>query len=95
MSDAEPRVVDEDVRRHLTHLKVERRLAERTLALYADAFERLQRGAEESKVALRKVQPHHIRRWAGQAHGARSLRARKTRCSSAVGCTTPSRWKGR
>ncbi len=75
MNGAEAPVMDEDVRRHLTHLKVERRLAERTLALYADAFERLQRGAEESKVALRKVQSHHIRRWAGQAH-AKGLKPR-------------------
>lgn len=58
----------EDIRRHLTHLRVERRLADRTLALYTDAFERLQRNLTTVPVDLRKVQPHHIRRWAGQVH---------------------------
>jgi integrase/recombinase XerC len=58
----------DDIRRHLTHLQVERRLADRTLALYTDAFERLQRSADAAHVALREVQPHHIRRWAGQLH---------------------------
>jgi integrase/recombinase XerC len=58
----------DDIRRHLTHLTVERRLAARTLALYTDAFERLQRSLDETKVALREVQPHHVRRWAAQLH---------------------------
>jgi integrase/recombinase XerC len=57
-----------DIGRHLTHLQVERRLAARTLALYADAYERLQRHAEAAPVALREVQAHHIRRWAGRLH---------------------------
>jgi len=58
----------DDIRRHLSHLQVERRLAERTRALYADAFMRLQRSADTAQVALRDVQPHHVRRWAGQLH---------------------------
>jgi integrase/recombinase XerC len=69
MSSADPVVeLHEDIRRHLTHLRVERRLADRTLALYTDAFERLQRSLSTVSVDLRKVQPHHIRRWAGQLH---------------------------
>jgi integrase/recombinase XerC len=60
--------VDEDVRRHLQHLEVERRLAARTLQTYADAFARLQRLAAEHGVALRAVQVHHVRRWAAQLH---------------------------
>jgi integrase/recombinase XerC len=59
---------DADVARHLTHLQVERRLADRTLAIYSDAFERLQALAAKAPVALREVQPHHVRRWAGQLH---------------------------
>ncbi|HMC16989.1 MAG TPA: tyrosine recombinase XerC [Albitalea sp.] len=60
---------DTDIARHLTHLQVERRLAERTLAIYGDAFDRLQRLAATAAVALRDVQPHHVRRWAAQLHG--------------------------
>lgn len=68
MSEVAPVELSEDIRHHLTHLKVERRLAGRTMALYEEAFVRLQRGANESKVDLRKVQVHHVRRWAGQMH---------------------------
>jgi integrase/recombinase XerC len=58
----------DDVARHLRHLQVERRLAARTLALYADAFERLAHCAGEASVDLRRVEPHHVRRWAGMLH---------------------------
>lgn len=58
----------EDIERHLTHLQAERRLAPRTLAIYREAFGRLQRGAADASVDLRAVQPHHVRRWAGQMH---------------------------
>ncbi len=68
MADAEPVELHDDIRRHLTHLRVERRLAVRTLALYTDAFERLQRNLTGLSVELRKLQPHHVRRWAGQLH---------------------------
>jgi integrase/recombinase XerC len=59
---------EEDIRRHLQHLEVERRLAPRTLAMYGEAFERLQRFAAAHPVALREVQMHHVRRWAAQMH---------------------------
>ncbi|HSV71836.1 MAG TPA: tyrosine-type recombinase/integrase [Methylibium sp.] len=64
--DAAP---EPDIERHLTHLRVERRLAERTLANYREAFARLQRYASEAGVALRAVQPHHVRRWMAALHG--------------------------
>jgi integrase/recombinase XerC len=67
MSDAP--AVDDDIRRHLLHLQVERRLAARTLETYADAFERLQQFARAQPVALREVQVHHVRRWLAQLHG--------------------------
>jgi integrase/recombinase XerC len=60
--------VDADIQRHLQHLQVERRLAERTLALYAEAFTRLQRFAHAQGLGLRAVQTHHVRRWAGSLH---------------------------
>ena len=59
---------DADIARHLVHLEVERRLAPRTLALYAQAFARLQALAGAWPVALREVQTHHVRRWAAQLH---------------------------
>jgi integrase/recombinase XerC len=69
--------LDPDLDAHLQHLRVERRLAERTLAMYREAFVRLQRFAAGSEVALRTVQPHQVRRWAGALHqqglGARSI----------------------
>ncbi|TMH33409.1 MAG: tyrosine recombinase XerC [Betaproteobacteria bacterium] len=58
----------DDLSRHLIHLQVERRLATRTLAIYLEAFERLQRFADAAPVALREVQPQHVRRWAGKLH---------------------------
>ena len=62
-------VVDTDIQRHLTHLRVERRLAPRTLALYADALQRLQTFAAGQRTPLREVQMHHVRRWAAALHG--------------------------
>ena len=59
---------DDDIRRHLLHLRVERRLAERTLAMYGDAFKWLQAFASAMPVPLREVQTHHVRRWAAQLH---------------------------
>ena len=43
--------------------------AARTLALYRESFERLQRFAADAKVTLRSAQTHHVRRWAAQLHG--------------------------
>src|SRR5439155_1535743 len=62
-------VVDADLKHHLEHLEVQRRLAPRTLALYRDAFVRLQHFAADAKVPLRAVQVHHVRRWAATLHG--------------------------
>jgi len=62
--------VDDDIRRHLVHLEVERRLAARTLVLYRESFERLQRFAADARVTLRLAQTHHVRRWAAQLHGS-------------------------
>jgi integrase/recombinase XerC len=61
---------DADIARHLDYLKVERRLAERTLTMYGDAFARLERCAAAVPVALRAVETHHVRRWAAQLHGS-------------------------
>ena len=66
---ASPRGLDAQVQRHLQHLEVERRLAPRTLALYADALRWLQQFAAEGGVSLAEVRSHQVRRWAAQLHG--------------------------
>ena len=48
---------------YLRHLVVERRLASRTVAMYQEALQSLLAFAQAHPVALRDVQPHHIRRW--------------------------------
>lgn len=66
---AHPAPLPDDLEHHLLHLRVEKRLAERTLAMYRDAFGRLAAFAGESGVALRAVAPHQVRRWAAALHG--------------------------
>jgi integrase/recombinase XerC len=67
-TEGAPLVLHEDLVRHLQHLQVERRLADRTRVMYTQAFGRLHRYADVAGVPLREVQPHHVRRWAGQLH---------------------------
>ncbi len=59
----------------LTHLRVERRLAERTLAMYREALRRLQTAAAASAVPLPQAQVHHLRGWVAQLR-VRGLAAR-------------------
>ena len=66
----EVRAIDADIVRHLGWLRVERRLAARSLVLYEAAFVHLQRSAEATGVALREAQMHHVRRWAAQRHSS-------------------------
>ena len=67
--EPKPAPVDDDIRRHLVHLTVERRLAPRTLVIYEAALLRLLTFAADMPVTLRAVQVHHVRRWAAQLHG--------------------------
>lgn len=63
------------VQRYLDHVRFEKRLAERTAALYTLDLEKLARHAAQAGVALVDVLPSHIRRWAAQMHsGGRSGR---------------------
>jgi integrase/recombinase XerC len=50
----------------IEHLRVERRLAERTLTLYTQALLRLQAAAQKADVGLATARPHHLRGWAAQ-----------------------------
>jgi integrase/recombinase XerC len=63
------------VDRYLDHVRFEKRLAERTLALYALDLQKLSDYAAQANVALEAVQNTHIRRWVAQMHsGGRSGR---------------------
>jgi integrase/recombinase XerC len=63
------------VARYLDHVRFEKRLAERTLALYTLDLEKLSDYAAQANVALEAVQSVHIRRWVAQMHsGGRSGR---------------------
>jgi integrase/recombinase XerC len=58
-----------DIEAHLRHLRVERRLADRTLAMYSEAFGRLGRLAGAHPVTVRQVSTAQVRRWAAALHG--------------------------
>ena len=58
------------VQAYLNHVKVEKRLAERTVVLYTLDLQRLTAHAAEARVGLKDVQNTHIRRWIAQMHGA-------------------------
>ena len=66
----EAAAVDPLVERYLEHVRVERRLAQRTVELYALALRRLAEQAQAAGIALTEVQSADIRRWAAQLHGA-------------------------
>jgi integrase/recombinase XerC len=77
MSHAGPARSDDAglVRAYLDHVRVDKRLADRTLALYTGDLEKLQANAREAGVALADVMPAHVRRWVAQMHsGGRSAR---------------------
>ena len=68
-------MTQELVERYLEHVRVEKRLAQRTVELYALDLQKLAAHAEEAKVELTQVQNAHIRRWVAQMHsGGRSGR---------------------
>ena len=71
LSDADQALVA----RYLDHVRVEKRLAARTVALYTLDLDKLGQFAAQAGVALLSVQNHHIRRWVAQMHaGGRSGR---------------------
>lgn len=63
------------VERYLEHVRVEKRLAERTVELYSLDLQKLSDNAARAGVDLLQVQNAHIRRWVAQMHsGGRSGR---------------------
>jgi integrase/recombinase XerC len=68
-------MTDTLVQRYLDHVRFEKRLAERTVALYALDIDKLSDNAALAGVELLQVQSSHIRRWVAQMHsGGRSGR---------------------
>jgi integrase/recombinase XerC len=68
-------IIDPLVARYLEHVRVERRLAARTVTLYELDLIKLADYAKSASVELLKVQTTHIRRWVSQMHsGGRSGR---------------------
>lgn len=65
-ADADRALVD----RYLAHVRVERRLAERTVELYALHLAELLQRAADAGLPLQRVATAHIRRWMAQLHGA-------------------------
>ena len=63
------------VQRYLEHVRVQKRLADRTVELYTLDLQKLSQFAQKSKVELLAVQNTHIRHWVVQMHsGGRSGR---------------------
>ena len=58
--------LDEALQRYIEHLRVERRLAPRSVKMVHDALLWLQQAAAAVPVDLRAVQPMQVRRWAAQ-----------------------------
>jgi integrase/recombinase XerC len=58
------------VERYLEHVRVEKRLAARTVELYAADLQKLSDNAAAAGVELTRVQNAHVRRWVAQMHGA-------------------------
>ena len=55
---------------YLEHVRVEKRLAQRTVELYTLDLQRLQRNAQQAGLLLTDVHNTHVRRWVVQMHGA-------------------------
>ena len=72
---AAPTTLDPEVVRYLEHVRVEKRLAARTLTLYTLDLEKLAQFAAGVNVPLLQLTSAHIRRFVAQMHsGGRSGR---------------------
>ncbi len=58
------------VEAYLEHVRVEKRLAQRTVELYSLDLQKLLTFATQTGIDLLQVQNSHIRRWVAQMHGA-------------------------
>ena len=55
---------------YLDHVRIDKRLATRTVELYTGDLQRLTEAAQAAGVGLRQVQSAHVRRWVAQMHSA-------------------------
>ncbi|MFP8778577.1 tyrosine recombinase XerC [Hydrogenophaga sp. RWCD_12] len=58
------------VEAYLDHVRVDKRLATRTVELYTGDLRRLSDAAQSAGIGLRQVQSAHVRRWVAQMHSA-------------------------
>lgn len=58
------------VEAYLDHVRVDKRLATRTVELYTGDLRRLNDAAQSAGIGLRQVQSAHVRRWVAQMHSA-------------------------
>ncbi len=56
------------VHHYLAHVRVQKRLAARTIALYTEDLAKLQANAQAAQLGLLQVHNSHIRRWVAQMH---------------------------
>ena len=66
----EPHAPDPLVARYLDYVRVEKRLAQRTVELYTADLHKLQANARKADVALTQVKHTHLRRWVAQMHSS-------------------------
>ncbi|WP_431287927.1 tyrosine recombinase XerC [Roseateles chitinivorans] len=64
-----PLSLTDEQQRYLEHLRVQRRLAERTLTLYTDALQRLTGLASVEDLNLLRLSAHQARRFLAKLHG--------------------------
>lgn len=69
-TDTAPAALPVEIEKYLEHVRVERRLAVRTVELYALHLATLAHNAAAAGLALDQVQTAHVRRWMAQLHGA-------------------------
>ena len=58
------------IEKYVEHVRVEKRLAQRTVELYSLDLKKLSGNAAKAGIELARVQNTHIRRWVAQMHGA-------------------------
>lgn len=58
------------VQAYLSHIRIDKRLAARTVELYGADMARLAQNAQAAGIGLRQVHSAHMRRWVAQMHSA-------------------------
>src|SRR5437763_652444 len=72
------------IEKYLEHVRVEKRLAQRTVELYALDLRKLGDNADKAGVELTRVQNAHIRRWVAQMPGIEAAPTREDQRDAAA-----------